>query len=225
MIATPRREIAALLYDKIVELRPDWHSDSDNAGRIKVVTSESERGRGSELLRLHLRDRHGLKTIERRFKDPDDELELVILVDMWLTGFDVPPAHTLYLYKPMRGHTLMQAIARVNRVWGEKPAGLIVDYVGVGEDLKKAVGEYGGYPAMRLAAPVEERLRALEEEFDVVRTLLPRLSSTTAFFEAQSDAGKAGADTHRGRRSRARSRRRTAPIPRTPWRSSTRQRG
>lgn len=184
MIVTPLREVAVLLYERIAELRPAWCSDEDGGGRIKVVITGEEKdvARYGEMFRPHIRDRRGIKQIERRFKDPDDPLELVIVVDMWLTGFDVPPAHTLYLYKPMRGHTLMQAIARVNRKWGDKEAGLIVDYVGVGEDLKRAVGAYGGYPGERSAAPVEERLRALQERFEVVRSLFHGFDSTP-FFE------------------------------------------
>lgn len=169
MVVTPSREVAVLLYERIVALRPAWHAAADEAGRIKVVMTA--RPDDPDFFAPHLRDRRGLKRIERRFKDPGDPLELVIVVDMWLTGFDVPPAHTLYLYKPMKGHTLMQAIARVNRVWGDKPAGLIVDYVGIGEELKRAVGAYGGYPAERTAVPVEEKLRLLRERFEVVEAM------------------------------------------------------
>jgi type I restriction enzyme R subunit len=168
MIVAPSREVAALLYERIVALRPGWHAEADERGRIKAVMSP---GAGPGVLEPHLREPRRTKAIERRFKNPDDPLELVVVVDMWLTGFDVPPVHTLYLYKPMKGHTLMQAIARVNRVWGDKPAGLIVDYVGVAEDLKRAVGQYGGYPGERTAVPVEEKLRELRERFEVIEAM------------------------------------------------------
>jgi type I restriction enzyme R subunit len=184
MIVAPSRDVAALLYDQIVALRPDWHGESDDAGRIKVVMSA---GAGPGILEPHLRDTRRTKEIERRFKDPDDPLELVVVVDMWLTGFDVPPVHTLYLYKPMQGHTLMQAIARVNRVWRDKPAGLIVDYVGVGEELKRAVGEYGGWPGESTTVPVEEKLRALRERFEVVEAMYHGFDRAP-FFEGDAQA-------------------------------------
>jgi len=184
MIATPSRDIAVLLYDRIRDLRPEWHSDDDARGKIKVVMTT---GVGDpKMYDPHRHERGGLKAVEKRFKDPDDPLEMVIIVDMWLTGFDVPPADTLYLYKPMKGHTLMQAIARVNRVWGDKKSGLIVDYVGLGEDLKKAVGEYGGYPAGRTTVPVEEKLKVLQERFEVVEAMFHGFDFDP-FFEA---AGK-----------------------------------
>src|SRR5690606_751635 len=122
-------------------------------------------------IRKHVRSRDALKLIERRFKDPADPLQMVVVRDMWLTGFDVPPAHTIYLDKPMKGHTLMQAIARVNRVYKDKPGGLVVDYLGVAEELRKAVGTYGGRKGEPASAPVEEALRVLEEKVDVVRAL------------------------------------------------------
>ena len=163
------RRICADLYREVVRLRPDWHSDSDEEGRIKVVMTGSAADPAA--LQPHIRNKDALKAVERRFKDPADPLQIVIVRDMWLTGFDVPPAHTIYLDKPMKGHTLMQAIARVNRVWGAKPAGLVVDYLGVAEELRKAVGTYGGRKGERPGVPVEEALRVLQEKVDVVRTL------------------------------------------------------
>lgn len=174
MIVVPERPAAALLYEELRALRPAWHDEDPSSGRMKVVMSGDPQADAEKYgghLAPHLYTDLQIREIEKRFKDPESDLELVILVDMWLTGFDVPPAHTLYLYKPMKGHTLMQAIARVNRKWGTKPAGLVVDYVGVGTELKKAVGAYGGYPGQRLAAPIEEKIRVLEERFDVVETL------------------------------------------------------
>lgn len=163
------RRVCADIYREIVRLRPDWHSDSDDEGKIKVVMTGSAADPAA--LQPHIRSKDALKTVERRFKDPDDPLQIVIVRDMWLTGFDVPPAHTIYVDKPMKGHTLMQAIARVNRVWKDKPSGLVVDYLGVAEELRKAVGTYGGRKGERPGVPVEEALRVLEEKVDVVSSM------------------------------------------------------
>jgi type I restriction enzyme, R subunit len=140
MVVTMSRDIAARLYDAIRELRPGWHADDDERGAMKVViTGTSE---DVEPIRRHVRTKAGRKRLAERFKDPDDELRLVIIVDMWLTGFDCPPAHTMYLDKPLAGHNLMQAIARVNRVHGEKPGGLIVDMIGLADQLADALSTY-----------------------------------------------------------------------------------
>jgi type I restriction enzyme R subunit len=163
------RRVCADLYREIVRLRPDWHADGDDEGRIKVVMTGSAADPAA--LQPHVRSKEALKTVERRFKDPDDPLQMVIVRDMWLTGFDVPPANTIYVDKPMKGHNLMQAIARVNRVWRDKPSGLVVDYLGVAEELRKAVGTYGGRKGERPGVPVEEALRVLEEKVDVVGAL------------------------------------------------------
>src|SRR5690606_20498270 len=119
----------------------------------------------------HVRGKLDLKDIEKRFKDPKDALKLVIVRDMWLTGFDVPCAHTLYLDKPMQGHGLMQAIARVNRVFKDKPSGLVVDYLGIADQLRKAVGTYGGRMGEKPGIPVELALQALHERSGVVRDM------------------------------------------------------
>ena len=163
------RRICADLYREITRIRPDWHADDDAEGRIKVVMTGSAADPAP--LQPHVRNKDGIKVIERRFKDADDPLQIVIVRDMWLTGFDVPPAHTIYIDKPMKGHTLMQAIARVNRVWRDKPSGLVVDYLGVADELRKAVGTYGGRKGERPGAPVEEALRVLQEKVDVVRAM------------------------------------------------------
>lgn len=140
MIVAISREAAIRLYDAIVKLRPDWHSDDINAGRIKIVMTGSSADPGH--FQPHRTDKAQRKLLEKRFKDADDPLEMVIVRDMWLTGFDVPPVHTLYVDKPMQGHGLMQAIARTNRIWKDKPGGLVVDYIGIGEELKKAIKQY-----------------------------------------------------------------------------------
>jgi type I restriction enzyme R subunit len=140
MIVAMSRRIAAAMYGAIAELRPDWVSDDDKTGRLKVVMTGSAADDPS--LQPHIRSKEALKALKGRAKDPNDELELVIVRDMWLTGFDSPSMHTMYVDKPMRGANLMQAIARVNRTFKDKPAGLVVDYLGIAEDLKSALSEY-----------------------------------------------------------------------------------
>lgn len=140
MIVTMSRRIAAALYDAIAELRPNWVSDDDATGRLKVVITGS--AADDQTLQPHIRSKDALKALKVRAKNPADELELVIVRDMWLTGFDSPSMHTMYVDKPMRGANLMQAIARVNRTFKDKPAGLVVDYLGIAEDLKSALSEY-----------------------------------------------------------------------------------
>ncbi len=140
MIVTMSRRIAANLYQAIIKLKPDWHSDKINNGVIKVVmTSSSSDG---PMIAKHHTTKEQRRVLADRMKNPEDELKLVIVRDMWLTGFDVPCLHTQYIDKPMKGHNLMQAIARVNRVYKDKPGGLIVDYLGIAADLKKALSFY-----------------------------------------------------------------------------------
>ncbi len=140
MIVTMSRRIAAELYDEIIRIRPEWHSDELGKGSIKVVmTSASSDG---PQIAKHYTSKEQRRFLADRMKSPDDELKLVIVRDMWLTGFDVPCMHTLYIDKPMKGHNLMQAIARVNRVYKDKPGGLVVDYLGIASDLKKALSFY-----------------------------------------------------------------------------------
>ena len=140
MIVSMSRRIAAELYHAIIKLRPEWHSDDLNKGVIKVVmTSASSDG---PKIAKHHTTKEQRRTLAERMKNPDDELKLVIVRDMWLTGFDAPSLHTLYIDKSMQGHNLMQAIARVNRVYKDKPGGLIVDYLGIAADLKKALAFY-----------------------------------------------------------------------------------
>ncbi len=140
MVVTMSRDIAARLYDAIRTLRPEWHDPDDERGSIKVVITGSSED--VEPIRNHVRTKAARKRLAERFKDPSDDLRLVIVVDMWLTGFDCPPAHTMYLDKPLAGHSLMQAIARVNRVFGDKPGGLIVDLLGLADQLADAMATY-----------------------------------------------------------------------------------
>lgn len=170
MIVCMSREICVHLYNEIVKLRPEWHDPDPEKGAIKIVMTGSAADR--PLLQPHIYNKVTKKRLERRFKDPKDELKLVIVRDMWLTGFDCPSCHTMYVDKPMRGHNLMQAIARVNRVFKDKPGGLVVDYIGIANELKQALKVYvnaQGKGTPTLAA--EEALAVLLEKLDVVRGL------------------------------------------------------
>jgi type I restriction enzyme, R subunit len=140
MIVTLSRRIAANLYDQIIQLRPNWHSEDLNSGKIKVVMTATASDEGN--LVKHHTNKKNRQALAQRLKDPANDLELVIVCDMWLTGFDAPCLHTMYIDKPMKGHNLMQAIARINRVYFEKQGGLIVDYLGVAQELKNALSFY-----------------------------------------------------------------------------------
>jgi len=171
MIVCMSRDICAQLYNAIVALRPDWHSADAERGAIKVVMTGSAADKA--LLQPHLYSKQVKKRLEARFKDAKDPLKLVIVRDMWLTGFDAPCCHTMYIDKPMKGHNLMQAIARVNRVFKNKPGGLVVDYIGIANELKAALKDYTeakgkGDPTHGAA----EALALLLEKLDVVRGLM-----------------------------------------------------
>jgi type I restriction enzyme R subunit len=165
MIVTMSRRIAAELYKAIIQIRPEWYSDELRKGAIKVVITSSSSD-GPEIAKHHT-TKEQRRTLAERMKNPDDELKLVIVRDMWLTGFDVPSMHTLYLDKPMKGHNLMQAIARVNRVYKDKPGGLVVDYLGIASELKQALSFYSsaggkGDPATTQEQAVQLMLEKLE---------------------------------------------------------------
>ncbi|MBZ0184473.1 MAG: type I restriction endonuclease subunit R [Melioribacteraceae bacterium] len=165
MIVTMSRRIAAELYSAIIKLRPEWHNPDLMKGVVKVVmTAASSDG---PIMAAHHTNKEERRKLAERMKDPADELKLVIVRDMWLTGFDVPCLHTMYIDKPMQGHNLMQAIARVNRVYKDKPGGLIVDYLGIASDLKKALSFYSdsggkGDPAEAQEKAVQLMLEKLE---------------------------------------------------------------
>lgn len=167
MIVAMSRRIAAELYNAIIKLRPNWHSDDDNKGFLKVVMT----GSASDPLNYqpHIRPKHALDAMARRMKDPDDELKLVIVRDMWLTGFDVPSLHTMYIDKPMKGHGLMQAIARVNRVYKDKQGGLIVDYIGIAPELKEALSYYSESDRTETAIPQEQAVSVMLEKYEIVK--------------------------------------------------------
>jgi type I restriction enzyme, R subunit len=170
MIVSMSRRIAAELYGEIIKLKPDWHSDDLSKGAIKVVMTASSSD-GPQLAKHHT-TKQQRRNLAERMKDPDDELKLVIVRDMWLTGFDAPSMHTLYIDKPMKGHNLMQAIARVNRVYKDKPGGLVVDYLGIAADLKEALSFYsdaGGKGDPALAQ--EQALQLMQEKLEVVASM------------------------------------------------------
>jgi len=171
MIVAMSREICVHLYDEIVKLRPAWHSADPEQGAIKIVMTGSASDKA--LLRPHIHSSQTKKRLEKRFKAPADPLRLVIVRDMWLTGFDAPCVHTLYVDKPMKGHNLMQAIARVNRVFKDKEGGLVVDYIGIANELKSALKEYtasGGRD--RPAVDSREAYSVLMEKLDALRGML-----------------------------------------------------
>jgi len=171
MIVCMSRRICAEMYDAIAKLRPDWCSGEDATGKLKVVMS----GSASDDLswQKHIRSKQGREDMAKRFKDEHDELQLVIVRDMWLTGFDCPSLHTMYVDKPMSGHNLMQAIARVNRVFKDKQGGLVVDYIGIADSLKKALMDYTdsggeGEPAI----DQEQAVKVLREKVGIVKDML-----------------------------------------------------
>lgn len=171
MIVAMSREICVHLYNAIVSLRPDWHDDDPEKGVIKVVMTGSASDKS--LLRAHIYPKEVKKRLEKRFKEPTDPLKLVIVRDMWLTGFDAPCVHTMYVDKPMKGHNLMQAIARVNRVFKDKPGGLVVDYIGIATELKQALIEYTNSKGKgRPTINAEEALDILIEKVSILRGML-----------------------------------------------------
>ena len=171
MVVAMSRDICAHLYNAIIALRPDWHDDDPEQGAIKIVMTGSASDK--PLLRPHIYSKQVKKRLEKRFKDPEDALRLVIVRDMWLTGFDAPCVHTLYVDKPMKGHNLMQAIARVNRVFRDKQGGLVVDYIGIANDLKQALKEYTASKGRgRPTVDAHEAYAVLEEKLDVLRAML-----------------------------------------------------
>ena len=171
MVVAMSRDICVHLYNEIVKLRPDWHDADSEKGAIKIVMTGSSSDKA--LLRPHIYSAQTKKRLEKRFKDPADPLRLVIVRDMWLTGFDAPCVHTLYVDKPMKGHNLMQAIARVNRVFKDKQGGLVVDYIGIGNELKAAMKEYTQSKGRgRPTVDAHEAYRVMMEKLDVLRTML-----------------------------------------------------
>ncbi|OAQ20790.1 Type I restriction-modification system, restriction subunit R [Thermosulfurimonas dismutans] len=166
MIVCMSRRICVDLYHQIIRLRPEWHHEDDDKGVIKVIMTGS--ASDPPEWQPHIRNKERREFLARRFRDPNDPLRLVIVRDMWLTGFDCPSLHTMYIDKPMRGHGLMQAIARVNRVFRDKPGGLVVDYIGLARELKQALAVYtesGGRG--RTALDQEEAVAVMQEKYEI----------------------------------------------------------
>ena len=171
MIVCMSRRICVDIYNALKELHPDWHSDDESAGFMKIVMS----GSASDHIdwQPHIRNKAGREDLAKRFKDPNNGLKLVIVRDMWLTGFDCPSMHTMYIDKPMSGHNLMQAIARVNRVFRDKPGGLVVDYIGLADSLKRALANYTASGGKGDATVDQEQAAAvLMEKYEVVRDMM-----------------------------------------------------
>jgi len=173
MIVVMSRKIAVDLYNAIIQIRPDWHSDDDDEGYIKVVMT----GNATDPLdwQKHIRNKSRRSHLADRMKKTDTDLKLVIVCDMWLTGFDAPSMHTMYLDKPMRGHNLMQAIARINRVYKDKPGGLVVDYLGVAAALREALETYtssggNGQPMLNQA----DAVMVMNEKFEILSDLFSK---------------------------------------------------
>ncbi len=166
MIVCMSRRICVALYEQMVALRPDWHNDDDGSGVLKVVMTGS--ASDPTAWQPHIGGKARRELLAKRAKDPDDPLKLVIVRDMWLTGFDAPSMHTMYVDKPMRGHGLMQAIARVNRVFQAKPAGLVVDYIGVAQNLKSALGQYSRGDRRLAGIDAGEAVAVMLEKYEIV---------------------------------------------------------
>lgn len=169
MIVCMSRRICVEVYERIVAAHPDWHSETDETGAVKVIMTGN--ATDPQNFQPHIRSKTKLEALRKRYKDTSDPLKLVIVRDMWLTGFDAPCMHTLYVDKPMKGHGLMQAIARVNRVFTGKPAGLVVDYIGLAADLKKALAHYSQGDQAQTGVDEREAVSAFLSALDVARGL------------------------------------------------------
>ncbi|MYL85196.1 HsdR family type I site-specific deoxyribonuclease [Desulfovibrio aerotolerans] len=169
MVVCMSRRICVALYNELVALRPDWHSEDDNTGVVKVVMTGSASDPAS--WQPHVGNKARREMLAKRAKAPNDPLKLVLVRDMWLTGFDAPSMHTMYIDKPMKGHGLMQAIARVNRVFRDKPAGLIVDYIGIGQSLKNALGQYSASDRSQAGIDEGEAVAVMMEKFEIVTAM------------------------------------------------------
>jgi type I restriction enzyme R subunit len=169
MVVCMSRRICVGLYNEIVALRPDWHSDDDKEGVVKIVMTGS--ASDPPAWQPHIGNKTRCDLLAKRTKAPKDPLQLVIVRDMWLTGFDAPSMHTMYIDKPMRGHGLMQAIARVNRVFRDKPAGLVVDYIGIAQNLKNALGQYSASDQRQAGVDEAEAVAVMLEKYEIVKSM------------------------------------------------------
>lgn len=169
MVVCMSRRICVKLYDEIVKLRPDWHCADDGAGAVKIVMTGA--ASDPQEWQQHIGNKARRDLLAKRARDPKDPLKLVIVRDMWLTGFDAPCMHTMYVDKPMQGHGLMQAIARVNRVFRDKPAGLIVDYIGIAQNLKAALQQYSKNDQENTGVDETQAIAVMMEKYEVVRDM------------------------------------------------------
>ena len=170
MIVAMSRQIAVELYDAIIDIEPEWDDEDPKKGSIKIIMTGSASDEAS--MQKHIYSKQTKKDIEKRFKDSEDGLKLVIVRDMWLTGFDAPSVHTMYIDKPMKSHNLMQAIARVNRVFKNKQGGLVVDYIGIGNELKSALKTYTGAGGKgKDVVDTSEALAEMLKRIDIVQNL------------------------------------------------------
>lgn len=172
------RRICVALYNEIVKLRPDWHSTDDNAGAIKIVMTGS--ASDPPEWQQHIGNKSRRDLLAKRAREAKDQLKIVIVRDMWLTGFDAPCMHTMYVDKPMQGHGLMQAIARVNRVFRDKPAGLIVDYIGIAQSLKSALAQYSQRDQETTGVDEAQAVAVLLEKYELARDMYHGFDYSTA---------------------------------------------
>lgn len=180
MVVAMSRDICVRLYNALVALRPEWHSEDVEKGGLKVIMTGS--ASDNEHLQSHIYNKQTKKRLEARFKDLDDPLKIVIVRDMWLTGFDAPCCHTMYIDKPMRGHNLMQAIARVNRVFKDKPSGLVVDYIGIANELKDALKTYTDSKGKgQTTIDTEEAFSVLLEKLDIIHGMFAKTATDPGF--------------------------------------------
>lgn len=186
MIVCMSRRICVDLYNALIKLRHEWHSEDDDKGFLKVVMT----GSASDPVewQQHIRNKNRRETLAKTFsKKPHHPFKLVIVRDMWLTGFDVPNLHTMYVDKPMRGHGLMQAIARVNRVFKDKPGGLVVDYLGIADELKKALSDYTERDRDMTGIPQEEAVAVMLEKYEIVSSMFHGFDYTRFFSDSPSE--------------------------------------
>lgn len=184
MVVCMSRKICVDLYDEIINIRPDWHSDDVDKGKIKVVMTGS--AADNERLQAHIGGKQRRDTLANRMKDNNDELKIVLVRDMWLTGFDVPSMHTMYIDKPMQGHNLMQAIARVNRVFKDKSGGVVVDYLGILESLKKALKQYTDSDKHNTGIDTSAAIAVMLEKLEVLRDMVYELDYSGYMGDSQS---------------------------------------
>ncbi|MBU3227086.1 type I restriction endonuclease subunit R [Clostridium algidicarnis] len=191
MVVCMSRKICVNLYDEIIRVRSDWHSDDVDKGKIKVVMTGS--AADNDNIQKHIGGKQRRDTLANRMKDNNDELKIVIVRDMWLTGFDVPSMHTMYIDKPMHGHNLMQAIARVNRVFKDKSGGVVVDYLGILESLKRALKQYTDSDKNNTGIDTSQAIEVMVEKLEILRDMVHGLDYSG--YMGTSQAGRIRAIT------------------------------